>query len=141
MNAVSRLSFLALTVQLVACSAAPNPQQANWYARRDAQPLDFSVSASDLPAAWARAQECVASISPGEVFPIQVATEAVIQTGRNSEFANAGIWMTVARTPNPDGSATLHFSAGSMNPMQSGRVERLARACAYFTASGERYPG
>lgn len=58
---------------------------AGWKAAMKAQPVDFEVPASEIEAAWARAQEWLASNAP---TPLNVATDVVIQTAP-SRPANA----------------------------------------------------
>ena len=126
-----RLTTLLGLLLCLACATA-SPQRTQWYAQRDAHPLQFRSSAEVADAVWARAQQCVATISPGEVFPVQVVTDVLIQTAQSGEFADARIWMTVNRIRQPDGSSIFSFSAGSNNPLQAAKVGRVAKGCSYF---------
>jgi len=118
-------------------STAPTPAQQQWMTARDQQPLTFIVPAEEADAAWSRAQEWIVRHAE---HPLITATDTLLQTAVGQDDFDASVSLTVNRARLEDGSWRFDIVARTGNPLSGNRTWRVARALAYYTASGIPYP-
>jgi len=138
MSRIGRTGALAVSLMLaLGCATTTSPAQQQWIAKRDQQPLSFTIPADEAEAAWSRAQEWIVKF--GEQ-PLVVATDTLLQTAVNQDDFDASVSLTVSRAKVADDVYRFDVVAKTGNPLSNNRTWRTARALAYYTASGIPYP-
>lgn len=136
---MKRTASLVLAVFLLAApvAAKTSKEQKEWMAKRDAQPLDFTLPDVESAAAWARAKDWIANYS---MLPIQIADESVIQTSAGADTYDARPQLTVTRSQTSNGEWLFKVKGIVFNVFARGALDRTTHALAYYVASGIPYP-
>jgi hypothetical protein len=135
--------LLSLLLVVLGCVAGPpvppaTPEQQAWYARRDATPTTFSVSADQGEVAWSRAKSWLAQCSD---FKLQTVDAEILETFNPPSEVAVRMGYSVSRERLEDGSWRFRVRSMTGNSTAGQVAGRYAQALALYIVTAEDCPG
>jgi hypothetical protein len=142
MRKLLAVSLLGLAwMSQMACLGPPpppaTPEQAQWYAQRDAQSPSFTLPAEENERAWARAKIWIASYSD---FKLQTIDESILETYYPPGESDVRFGFQVTRIKVDDQTWRFNVRAVTGNAMAGNTANWVAQALALYMRTGMDCP-